>query len=351
MLGNRTATASVSTGVTSSFRSLIGALVLAAATLGCAGHTTPSSSATTTTDATTTNTATAPALTAEQLRAHLGVGVPAGWAPVDEGNARVFVPGGWTLETKGACIGGTAGGIVSVGGMLNMSCDQVTPIALPAQAIAIIPSTRTHTTRPSLTVHGYRVYAVPSRMPRWKLFDIPQLRIRIATHGTLGPRIVHTLAASGRSVALDPGYAVVPHAWRGVERDGVSLSIPRSWKVVSAHLLCGGPIGSSQLVLIDAKILFAPCPYRIPKAADAAYDAADLYLTAHNPNAPRPTGHAIAHVQHGTTTITVYPEADPTSLDLFVRRAGSPITHVLTVGLGRDGRTAAGVIASIGATT
>jgi hypothetical protein len=57
-------------------------------------------------------------------------------------------------------------------------------------------------------------------------------------------------------------------------------------------------------------------------------------------------------LQHGTTTIAIYAEdANPNVLNLFVHRAGSAITHVLTLGLGRDGRIAASVLASIRATT
>jgi hypothetical protein len=323
------------------------------ATASCTGQSasrSPSGSAATTTTRT-GGTTIAPSLTADQLRAHLGAGAPSGWAPVDEGKARVFVPGTWILESKGACIGGMNAGVISVGGMLGLSCDQLTPMKLPDQAIAIYPSSATYTSRPSATIHGYRVYAVTTPAPEWKYVDVPQLGVRIATHGNLGPRVLRTLAPSARTVALDPGYGVVPHNWHNIDKDGVSLSIPASWSVVSAHLLCGGPIGKSQLVLIGPKIVYAPCPYQFQHATDATYDAVDLYLTPQNRNAPQPSGRPIANVQHGTTTVTVYAERDSNSLDLLVRRAGSPITHVLTVGLGRDGRTAAAVIASIRATT
>jgi hypothetical protein len=53
-------------------------------------------------------------------------------------------------------------------------------------------------------------------------------------------------------------------------------------------------------------------------------------------------------LQHGTTTIAIYAEdANPNALNTFVHRAASTITHILTLGLGLDGRVAAGVLASI----
>ena len=130
--------------MTSPLRYLIGAVTLAVVATGCSSSTTSSGSAATTTTATaivgsTTRRVTS-SLTAEQLQAHLGAGVPGGWAPVDEGKARVFVPGPWILETRGACIGGMNAGVISVGGMLGLSCDQLTPMKLPDQAIAIYPS-------------------------------------------------------------------------------------------------------------------------------------------------------------------------------------------------------------------
>ena len=59
-----------------------------------------------------------------------------------------------------------------------------------------------------------------------------------------------------------------------------------------------------------------------------------------------------ATTHDGTTTIRVYGDrGNPNALDLFVHKTGSKITHCLTLGLGRDGRVAGGVLASMQATT
>ena len=334
-------------------RSATLALALTVATAGCSSHTAGrASSAPTTTQSATLTTATVRAVTITQLNAHLGVGVPPGWAPVDYRNSRVFVPSGWTRLAHGSCIGNpVAAGMVGVGTLPNAPCDP-SQYAVAAQAAALIPSSDKPGGRPAFTIHGYDVYDIASPKPGWVFYDVPELAVEIATRGSLGLSILHTLAPSAREIALDPAYETAPTNWRTLTKDGVSLGIPSSWSVLTPDALCGAPVGNSELLLIKPKVLFAPCPFEIPTAADAAHDAVALYLTPHNANAPGATGRSIARLQHTSTTITIYAEpGDPNALDLFVRRTGSNVTHVLTLGLGRDGRIAGGVLASLRATT
>ena len=84
-------------------------------------------------------------------------------------------------------------------------------------------------------------------------------------------------------------------------------------------------------------------------AADAVHESVALYLSAsHNVNAPRPSGHPLATLRTSEQQIAIYAEPDdPNALDLFARHVGSPTTHALLLGLGRDGREAAGILASI----
>lgn len=333
-------------------RTLIGGIALAVITAGCSSHPTQRLVSPTTTIHATLTISTLPAVTAEQLQAHLGVGVASGWAPVDDGDARVFVPSSWALVSGGACIGDpSADGMIGVGGLPNARCDQ-SQFPIPVQAAALVPASQKPNAPPSLTVHGYDVYNVDSHTSGWAFFDVPQLGIRIATHGSTGSGILETLAPSARMIALDPTYASIPSTWHAVTRDGLSLSIPASWSIVTPNYLCGAPVGDSELLLITPKVPYAPCAFVIPKASDAAHDAVALYLTTHNTRAPSAAGQPITTLQRGGTTIAVYAEtSDPNALDLFVHRSGSKITHVLTLGLGRDGRVAAGVLASIRATT
>ena len=171
-------------------------------------------------------------------------------------------------------------------------------------------------------------------------------------HGSLSRRILDTLAPSARTVALDPAYEKIPNGWHAVTENGVSLSIPPSWTIATPNFFCASPVSDSTLLFVKPDIGVAPCPAPAPTPAAALKDGVTLYLPPHNRYAPSPTGQPIATVQHDKTTIAIYTETDDqNALDLFVRKTGSKVTHVLTLGLGRDGRVAGGVLASIRATT
>jgi hypothetical protein len=292
-------------------------------------------------------------VTAQQLNAHLGVGVPSGWEPVDQGEARVWVPGDWTLEAQGSCIGGTSAGMISAGKLPQANCTPASQWPIPTQAVGIIPSSATSNGRHSFIVDGYSVYQATTAAKGWTYDDVPQLGVEIASRGTLGRRILDTLAPSARTVALDPAFETAPPSWHAITEDSVGLSIPPSWTVDTPTNSCGSPfLADSAFLLIKPHVDFAPCALAPPTPVAALNDGASVFLPPNNPNAPSPTGHAIATLQHGSTTVTVYAEVgDPEALDLFVHRSGSSITHVLTVGLGRDGRIAGGVIALIQAHT
>lgn len=292
-------------------------------------------------------------LTAQQLDAHLGVGVPNGWVPVDEGNARVFVPKDWTLEPQGMCIGDLpAAGIIGVGDLPHIGCSSAGPSLTTEQAVALIPSSDPHTGAPALTVRGYRIYDYSPTTPDaiWNWYDVPQLGVRIAVHGTLSSRILDTLAPSARNVALATDEAI-PNTWTALTQGDVSLSIPPSWSVATAKYAgCQWSNIERELLLMKPGLTVADCPGR-PTAGEAVHNGAYLFL----PNtdfAPSPDGNPVTTLRNDTTAITVYGAYnDPNALHLFIHLDGSSITHVLTLGLGGDGRVAGGVLASIRATT
>lgn len=364
--GNPTALAGVNRNVRNLRNYLIAAIALAIVTAGCSsGHTTrPASSSVTTTTTTngtgTTTPRSAAGLTAEQLNAHLGVGVPAGWAPVDEGEARVWVPNDWMFaagpQAQVNCAS-SAPGLISLGS-IPFGCRSLLQSGRPSQMIAILPLSQTHRSQPSSTIHGYRVYHHTSTIRYSSVrnrYDVPQLHISIASYGTLSTRVLDTLAPSAREVALAFANEAVPNDSHRVRTDGMILAIPPFWRVNTPEGMCVGLWIDSELVRIKPDIGdTASCgPPGPSTASDAVHaDGMILYLPPNNSFAPSPYGRPLATLHRGTTTIAIYAEKyDHNALDLFVHRAGSKITHVLTLGLGRDGRVAGGVLGSIRATT
>ena len=305
---------------------------------------------------TTTEVATPPPLpfTAEQLRAHDGVGAPAGWAPVDMGAARVWVPAEWVVEATESCYGGVQGGLVGLGRIANGYCQSASQSSLPADVVSLVPSTQKPARTPDRIVHGYRVFVTYLKcLCPWRAqYEVPQLGVQIISRGDVADRIVATLAPSARAVALAFAAQPTPNTLRLVERDGVSLAIPRTWSVETAQgMPCNRTFGSApELLRIPPDLGVPSCPFVFPTAATAAGDGIELYTAAQSP-APDRGGHAVVVLHHDATTITVYEETGADALDLFVQKAGSPTTHVLTLGLGRDGRVAGRILATIAATT
>jgi hypothetical protein len=297
-------------------------------------------------------------LTAAQLHAHEGLGVPTGWAPVDGGDARLWVPATWTLEYGAGCTNGSGQTNVAYVGLTSLATCH--PIGNPAleQAAAFAPPPRTPTGASSQTVNGYRVYAVNTTNPHrtWDVYDVPQLHVRIALRGRLAPRILDTLGPSSRSVAL--AFADRPPQTRlhTVTAQGISLSIPTAWTVVTPQALgCTSP--NDVLELIRPGIGAPGCPVTTGGiVADAVQGdgsgALSTYATA-SPAVDRPPP-STAILHHGKTTVTVFRDGDgqgSDSLGALIRLAGSRQTHVLNLALSRDGRIDGGILASIRAIT
>jgi hypothetical protein len=325
-------------------RWLSGALVLALLTAGCSNHTTRPASP----RAAATPAHVAAARSTTELRAHLGDGVPAEWKPVDEGNARVWVPDDWQLERRGGCVG-SAAGVVGLGPLDQTECGAR---AYPSEPrVAVAPWSSTHQGTPLFTVHGYAVYkAIDPYRPDagWAVYDVPELAVQVALRGTLARRVLDTLGPSALEVALDAAHGSPARGWRSVHADGITLSIPPTWASLTPALWsCEGWAAAEPAFFVVKPDADATCSDGLPPVQEFA-DGAVVYVTPTNRYAPSASGRVLATLHHGSTTIEVRADGSyADALDLFVRRAGSSVTHVLTLGLGPDGRVAAGVLASI----
>ena len=355
---------------------LVGAVVLAVAATGCSSHATHRASPTTTT----TTTRSAVPLTAQQMDAHLGVGVPAGWVPVDGGDARLWVPPDSNTHQDGKCVFAPPAEppVVTVGSVAPPDCQAqvggyMHPLPPLMAEVSIISETEASTIRPSLTVHGYRLYRrAAARHRGWAFYEVPQLHVQIATHGKLAARILATLAPSARYVALDTAYETVSQASRRLTRGGVAVSIPTSWPIAIPEEYGCGTVAKPDLTIIEPPkpivtgsigpvgggTCMPPNPPYPSSTGMAPVDRLTLYLPAANPgnqwdvsnntDAFSARGQPVTTLHFGDTTITVWaPDGFFNALELFARRDGSSVLHSMTLELGRDGRVGAGVLASI----
>jgi hypothetical protein len=321
-----------------------GALLVAGCSSGGGSQAIPTSATTTAGAATTTTsdgTATttskpADGLTAEQLNAHLGVGVPKGWVPVDDADARVWVPSDWELEPQGAGFCDSAVGKISIGHITNPHCDAAEPMPTPSQAVALFPMSRTPSSNPLLTVHGYRIYRGTAL--RWAFdsssYIVPQLGVEIAAWGTLSNRILDTLAPSARRIALDSTHHAVPNDSHSFSESGVSMSIPPSWGIPTPTPWgCGGWPSYPAMYLVNPDALVGDCGIYTQPLDAATHDGIALFLPSRD-GRNNPIGRPIATVQHGTTTITI--GVDPVRrTSRLCRVSGVGVADLVLVGGGR----------------
>lgn len=298
-------------------------------------------------------------ITDEQMRAHLGERVPAGWVPVDESDARLFVPPDW-LDPGSGCVGdASAPGIFLTGG-LEQACGQPAdqyPVSANAASIApALPSGGTVLR----TVHGYHLYAGNtahfSYEPPWTIYNVPALNVEIAVRGSLGDRILATLAPSAEKIARTLAPQMSAPTGQVVSADGVRVTIPQSWAVAPRRTgFCNWPVsdkGTPELVHVSPDDPALPCPPPALLVSGAAHDGVFVdTVTVANIPLDR-SGPPFLVLHHGATTVSLKADLnDPNLLDVYAQRAGSPKIHSLRVGLGRDGRVAAAIIAAIEATS
>jgi hypothetical protein len=300
-------------------------------------------------------------VTAEQLDAHLGVGVPKSWDPVDTGDARIWVPDNWTVEMNAQACGlpdrPAMVGVVGIG-TVDLICPGDASLS-PQQTVSLTSLPLSPTGPLYEVVHGYQIYTAASTAHAAStVYDVPDLGVQIAIHGPLAGQILDTLAPSSQDVAVAFAIQPKPNTFRTVITDGISLAVPSRWTLTTTPAVeCYWPVspsGAPEVIRIRPRIPIASCAaYSSIPFALLPNDGVLVY-TSPSSEGPRRGHRPIIVLRHSSTIVAVYPGSSGVSLDtvnVFARRAGSKITHVLTVGLGRDGRTAGGILASIEAST
>ena len=191
--------------------------------------------------------------------------------------------------------------------------------------------------------------------PNAGLTDGQRVTVRVTGFGVGGnwrcsdPRHARTLGAQGcaRSSLREPAERLAPsEPWRRLDVSPTFVACHRSFlppvrRTTQRHALHRNTFEGS-----------AACqemPARSSSVVTQPYEGVTLSLApSSRPERQRQTRIS----RHGITDITIYSEDnDPDRFAIYVHRDGSKVTHVLTVGLGRDGRVAGEIIGSIQAET
>ena len=181
---------------------------------------------------------------------------PSGWLPVGYGNAQISVPGTWSLVTGGAAACGPSTGVVVLGSGVWCSPGMGDSPA-PGTSIATLSITKAHPTVDKgsrAVVNGVPIYA-PGVAP---VYVVPSLGAELAFTGPLQPRVLHTLTASPRAVALASGPpSPTPRSWRSISFDGLRFAVPPTWTMTRrAH----APPCATDIVLPEPGVTLARGP-------------------------------------------------------------------------------------------
>jgi hypothetical protein len=160
---------------------------------------------------------------------------PAGWVPVDYGDAQISVPASFSTSypyDQSPCRDLAApGGALAVGwngatGFYNR-CSHWSGRG-PFTIVEIGPILRSNRVYPPrIVVNGVLVTKLSNG-----LYLAPQLGVSVNAYGPLAHRILNTLTRSPRAVALAPGPArTIPSGWHVVRFDGVRFQVPKSWPI------------------------------------------------------------------------------------------------------------------------
>jgi hypothetical protein len=192
---------------------------------------------------------------------------PAGWLPVDFGNAQISVPSSWSLITGGAESCGPSTGVVVLGqgtwcppGLGAFATSGTSIVTL-----STIQSQPTDHGQPYVLINGIPIYA-PGVAP---VYLAPSLGARLTFTGPQQLRVLHTLTASPRAVVLARGKTSrIPPSWRWISFSGIRFAVPATWKLThSAHAPpCGTDIvlPVAGVTLARGPALRVPCP--LPEA-------------------------------------------------------------------------------------
>jgi hypothetical protein len=192
---------------------------------------------------------------------------PTGWIPVPFGDAQVSVPPTWAVLTN-AC-GGTGPPIIQLGLFdESISCGRPqTPPTVRITRLGSIPAP--YRREKPVRLNDISALLGPNSVTSISYF-VPSLHVEVWARGTIGRRVIETLAVAPRVAVLASGPApAVPSSWQSVSFAGLRFSVPAAWPVqrTTTWNLCGPvQIALTEGVTLDTdqRFLALPCAAPLP---------------------------------------------------------------------------------------
>lgn len=178
-----------------------------------------------------------PTVTTTTLPAVLASATPAGWVPVDYGDAQVSVPADWEIGYDVGCPMAAAPGEIFVGitpsatwcpGGTGSPYVIVSPLVPPSSMLTHAP--------PEKTINGVEAWGRVG--PNGSgYYNVPDLGVQITLHGRQALAVLATLTRSPAIVALAAGPATaVPRSWKWVTGGSVRFAVPASWSTATSNV-------------------------------------------------------------------------------------------------------------------
>lgn len=235
-----------------------------------------------------------PTATTTTLPAVLTRATPAGWVPVDCGDAQVSVPADWEIGYDVGCPMAAAPGEIFVGVTGNATCYAGAGVGVPYVIVSrlLSPSSSLTHAPPERTINGVEAWGRvgPSGSG---YYDVPDLGVQITLHRRQALAVLATLTRSPATVAVAAGPApAVPKSWKRVTGGSVRFAVPASWSTATTNVEgpgCGQPnvVVRNDVVVLDSDTYSADaisCPY-IPSRRPSPPAPADGLVVNLHPQA------------------------------------------------------------------
>ena len=286
-----------------------------------------------------------------ELRAHLGLGAPRGWIPVDFGDARLWIPPTWKVVRAGDCPADSRAGWMSLGlsgteGLCGSGTATLT-ISTLSESVPAGSDRR--------TINSFAVFHSRTGLHQW---SAPALHVFVLTSDATSERVLNTLAPSARRVATHTAAQPVRAGWQRVTYNGITFAAPESWPTLftKTEPICR-PFTPSQISAGKEAPGF-DCLYHRPSYLPRdglQVDGNSTEIPEPNCNthcaafslSPEGPGVDVSGHEGGPIWVRAIdggPGAPPV-LDVIVALHGN--MQLVQIGLGRDGRVANAILHSI----